>query len=91
MDIRPQKPNSGNLKGKKDIAADAASIILGVDNQDIKIESTRIHALCAKFAEIAESLGETNNPDRYAEKMEATITEAYQNVANKQKKKRQNR
>ena len=87
MDIRPQKPNSGNIKGKRN-AADAASIILGVNNQDVQVEETRINALCAKFAEIAESLGETNDPERYAEEMEETITKAYRNVEKRQKNKK---
>jgi len=84
MDIRRKKQRVTSSRGN--IARKAASVVLGVDNKDVEIEATRIEAMCQKFAEIAYSMGETNDTEQYAEQMSESIFEAYKKVEKNQKK-----
>ena len=88
MDVRPNKFNSNKKKAGN--VAKATSVILGIDNQLVEVESTRVEVLCKKFAEIARSMGETNDEEEYAKEMEENIMEAYKKVEERQQKKKQN-
>lgn len=85
MEIR--KNNKQNINKK---LVNKTSVLLGVDASGIEVETARIKTLCAKFAEIAFSLGETNDPEEYAEEMEESILEAYEKVSKKKRLKRGN-
>ena len=87
MDIKRQKFEKSSSLSKQNIAK-TTSVILGINNTDVEIEATRIRTLCDKFAEIAFSMGETNDIEEYAEEMSATIFEAYKKVEKRKKKKR---
>jgi len=83
MEIR--KNNKQNINRK---LVNKTSLLLGVDASGVEVETARIKTLCAKFAEIAFSLGETNDPEEYAEEMEDSILEAYEKVSRKGKQKK---
>ena len=86
MDIRRKKQSKSVSRGN--IARKAASVVLGVDTKDVEIEATRIQAMCQKFAEIAYSMGETNDTEKYAEDMSESIFDAYKKVEKRQKDKK---
>ncbi len=81
MDIRKNNHN----RNKKIV--NNTSLLLGLDSKGIESEISRIKTLCGKFAEIAFSLGETNDQEQYAKDMEESILDAYKKVQQKKKKK----
>ena len=87
MDIQPRKPefNKGKAKSKK--AKGPLSVILNIQNQEVEVEQSQIKEIAQKFAEIAYSLGETNDPKEYTEKMTDTLFKAWKKVEKKQKEK----
>ncbi len=85
MDIRPKKSGQGNSYSNKDIT-NATRVILGLGAQQVSVEPTQIHEICQRFAEIAYSMGETNDPEEYADEMSESIYDAYKKVEENQKK-----
>jgi hypothetical protein len=61
-------------------AADAASAVLGVRKKKVKIKRSKIKDIASGLAEVAYSLGETNNPEEYAELMTEDILKALQSL-----------
>ena len=87
MDIKPSNFNKNNKKPGN--VAKATAVILGIGNEQVEVQNTEIRAICAKFAEIAESMGKTGNPEQYAAEMEENILKSYKKVAEKQKRSKQ--
>ncbi|MDA1353244.1 MAG: hypothetical protein O3A01_02080 [bacterium] len=83
MDIRPNKSSMGNSYANKDVNG-AANVILGMGGQQVQIELAQIREICQRFAEIAYSMGETNDIEEYADEMSESIYKAYKKVSKKQ-------
>ncbi len=60
--------------------ADAASAILGVRKKKVKVKRSNIKDIAIGLAEVAFSLGETNDTEEYAELMTEDILKALQVV-----------
>jgi len=60
--------------------ADAASAILGINKKKVKIKRGKIKDVAKGLAEIAFSMGETNDPEEYAEQMTDDILEAFKSI-----------
>ena len=56
----------------------AGSVLFNVGNKKIKIKKSKIKTVTKGLAEIAFSMGETNNVEEYAEQMAEDIYEAMQ-------------
>ena len=67
-------------------AASAMSVILELNNKNVKIRRSKIRDLVGGLAEIAYDLGETNDPEQFADEMADAIFGAYKKVAQKQKR-----
>lgn len=50
-------------------AADAASVVLGINRKKVKVRRSKIRDIAQGLAEIAYSMGETNDPETFAEEM----------------------
>jgi hypothetical protein len=70
-------------------AAEAASVVLGIHKKKVKITKSKIRDITSGLAEIAYSLGETNDPEEYAELITEDILEAFKEVEKRQNKKKQ--
>ena len=69
-------------------AADAASVVLGINKKKVKIKKAKIKDVAKGLAEIAYSMGETNDPDEFAELVADDIYEALKKVQKKREKKK---
>lgn len=85
MDIRPKKSSQGNSYANKDLSG-PANIQLGLGGQNVMVEPAQIREICQRFAEIAYSMGETNDIEEYADEMSDSIYNAYQKVSKKKKR-----
>jgi len=84
MDIRPKKTSQGNSYSNKELH-NAKSIQLGQGMGGVLVEPAQIREICQRFAEIAYSMGETNDVEEYAEEMSESIYDAYQRASQKRK------
>ncbi|RAP38904.1 hypothetical protein DID80_01565 [Candidatus Marinamargulisbacteria bacterium SCGC AAA071-K20] len=64
--------------------ADATSVILGINKKKVKLKKGKIKDVAKGMAEIAFSMGETNDPEEYAEQMTEDILEALKVVQERQ-------
>ncbi len=87
MDITPNQPNFSNTPGDNQKVNDALSIMLNIQNQEVEVKRSQVNEMAKKFAEIAYQLGETNEPDEYAETMTETIYSAWKKVKKKRDEK----
>jgi hypothetical protein len=78
--FKPSGPDYGDHSGEEAHAADVASAILGVRKKKVKVKRSKIKDVAKGLAEVAFSLGETNDPEEYAELMTEDILLALQNV-----------
>ena len=88
--LRPKRPNSDwdrVKEGQADSIADATSVVLDIKKKKVKIQKTKIKDVADGLAEIAFSMGETNNPDEYAEQMAEEILAAFKEVQSNAEKK----
>ena len=85
-----QKSEWEQLQSNPNInAADAASVVLGINKKKVKIHKAKIKDVARGLAEVAYSMGETNDPDEFAELMADDIYEALKKVKkNREKKKK---
>ena len=81
MNIPPKinQPSSQppDLSKNNNVAA-VGSVLFNVGNKKIKIKKSKIKTVTKGLAEIAFSMGETNNVEEYAEQMAEDIYEAMQ-------------
>lgn len=92
MDINPVNNNNKSPIQPNNPIAESASIVFNVDNKKIKIQRSKIKKITSGLAEIACSLGETNDPEEFAEALTDDIYESMEEAkrkieANKKKKK----
>lgn len=71
--------------------ADATSVVLGINKKKVKIKKGKIKDVARGMAEVAFSLGETNDPEEYAEQMTEEILEALKIVQSRQEKDQKNK
>ena len=64
--------------------ADAASVVLGINKKKVTVKKGKIKEVAKGMAEIAFSMGETNDPEEYAERMTEDILEALKDVHDRQ-------
>jgi hypothetical protein len=64
--------------------ADATSVVLGINKKKVKIKKGKIKDVAKGMAEIAFSMGETNDPEEYAEQMTEDILKALIEVQDRQ-------
>ncbi len=82
--------NSGPDWSSQVNAANNADVVFDVKKKRINIERSQIKSIAQGLAEIAYSMGETNNPEEFAEYMEEDILEAFKKAKKKRDKKKQN-
>jgi translation elongation factor EF-1beta len=90
MEIRPQTPKSeydSALHTEKSVA-NAMSVFLDVNKKKVEVRRSKIKDIAKGLAEIAFNIGDTNDPETYAEEMTENIFEAYKKVEKKQKEKK---
>jgi hypothetical protein len=80
--IRRRTPDwdKNSEDGELNNVADAASAILGINKKKVKIKRGKIKDVAKGLAEIAFSMGETNDPEEYAEQMTEDILEAFKSI-----------
>ena len=78
--------HTGSTSGSA--AADAASVVLGINKKKVKIHKAKIKDVAKGLAEVAYSMGETNDPDEFAELMAEDILEALKEVKKRKEKKK---
>jgi len=71
--------------------ADVTAVVLNVQNQKVQVERAKILDIAKGLAEIAYSMGQTNDPDELAEEMADDIFEALKKVKRKRDKKKRNK
>lgn len=86
MNIQP-KFNADPLNSNPNLA-EAGSVILDVNNRKVAIRRSKIKDIAKGLAEIAFSMGETNDMDTYTAMMAEDIFEALQKVRKRQKEKK---
>lgn len=67
--------------------ADATSVVLDIHKKKVKVERAKILDIAKGLAEIAYSMGQTNNPDEFAEEMADDILGALKKVKSRKSKK----
>lgn len=86
MDINPINNNNKSPIPPNSPIAEAASIVFNVDNKKIKIQRSKIKKITSGLAEIACSLGETNDPEEFAEALTDDIYESMEEAKEKLKR-----
>lgn len=64
-------------------ASGVASVVLNLKKKKVKINSSKVKDVARGLAEIAFSMGETNNPEEYAEAMTQDIMAGLKLAENK--------
>jgi len=81
-----------NTYGSKHNVAETGSVTLEINKRKVKVKRAKIKDIAQGLAEIAYSMGETNDPEEYAEDITEDILEALkkaeENREQKKKKKR---
>ena len=91
MNIIPNQPKAeyeALPTGAADHVASTMAVFLDVKNRKVKIGRTRIRDMAKGFAEIAFSMGETNDIEEYTDEMTDNIFKALQQVQKNQKSKK---
>ena len=87
MDVRPSQsgmnPKLPSSNIKSTAAASAASVVFNLGKKKVQVKHSRIKQITRGLAEIAFSLGETNDPEEYAEELAEDIYEAMQDAKGK--------
>jgi len=90
MDIRSNQPKSEFdtliYNTSNEGIAEAMSVVLGIGNKSVKIRRSKIKDVVKGLAEIAYNIGETNNPDEFAEEMTDNIFTAFKRVERKKER-----
>ncbi|MCP4050784.1 MAG: hypothetical protein GY730_08780 [bacterium] len=96
MDIQPKRRQTTeweSTKGTIHNVADATAVVLGIKKKKVKIKKTKIKDISRGLAEVAYSMGETNDPEDYADLITEDIFEAFKKIEERQakQKKKDNR
>ena len=91
MEIRNNRPNNvwnaSNSKDGKDLSSSSAngvsSVVLNLKKKKVKVNSSKVKDVARGLAEIAFSMGETNNPEEYADAMTKDIMAGLQRASDK--------
>jgi hypothetical protein len=85
---KPFQSELESVRYTKHNIADATSIVLDINKKKVKIEKSKINDISAGLAEIAFSLGETNDPDGFEEMVSEDLFAALKKVRERQQKKK---
>jgi len=87
---KPQLPQSEweQMKSQSSCIADTTAVVLDVNRKRIKVEQAKIKDIAKGLAEVAYSMGETNNPSAFASIIAEDISEALKTVKKHQDEKR---
>lgn len=90
MNINSKQPKTeyDALLNTKSSVVDAMSVMLNVQSKVIQVRRSKIKDVARGLAEIAYSMGQTNDPDEFAEEMTENIYSAFKKVKEKQTKKK---
>jgi hypothetical protein len=96
MVIQPQQPKLPqseweHMKSQSSGIADATAVVLDVNRKRVKIQQAKIKDIAKGLAEIAYSMGETNNPEAFASIIAEDIMEGLKKVKKKQEKNRKHK
>ena len=84
-----QPPDFESLKRSQSANnPDVAELLFGTYKKKVRIKKGQVRDVCAGLAEIAGSLGETNDEESFEEEMADDLFEALKIVENRQKKKK---
>lgn len=91
MEIKNNRPNSTwkatPQKDEKDVSTTSsgaiASVVLNLKKKKVKVNRSKVKDVARGLAEIAFSMGETNNPEEYAESMTKDIMAGLKIAENK--------
>lgn len=85
LNISPKVP-AFDPKFNGSEGAEAMAVILELNKKKFKVRRSKIRDLAGGLAEIAYDLGETNDPESYADEMTEVIFRAYKKVSEKQRR-----
>ena len=80
---RPKRHDSDEHSDEVTGFAETASVLLNIKKKKVKASKKKIRQITQGMAEIAYSLGDTNDPDEYAEIMSEDILEALRHMQKK--------
>ena len=86
MDIPPKinrKATPGMKSAISQNVAEAASIVFNLKQKKVKVRPSKIKQITKGLAEIAFSLGETNDPEEYSEELAEDIYESMKEAKQK--------
>ena len=88
MEIKKNTGPSSEWEKMKSGQIESASVVLGINKKRVKIEKGQIKKIAHGLAEIAYSMGETNDQEEFADEMAQDILEALQETESSKKAKR---
>lgn len=84
MEIKPKNNNQvNNPSSPNQQVAESASILFNYKNKKVTVKKARIKQITKGLAEIAFSLGATNDPEEYAEALGEEIYESMHDAKEK--------
>lgn len=88
--FRAEKPNNykGSSSNSPQSLADATDAVVDLYNKKVKVTKGKVRDVTRGLAEIAFSLGETNDPETYANEMEEDIMLALEEALRRDKKRK---
>ena len=89
--FRAEGPNNykGNGSSSPQSLSDATEAVVELYNKKVKVTKGKIRDVTRGLAEIAYSMGETNDPENYASEMEEDIMLALEEAIRRDKKRKQ--
>ncbi len=84
--IHQPKSEWEKLQSGSQHIAEAGSVILDINQKKVKVRKAKIQDIARGLAEIAFSMGETNNPEEFAKTMAEDIFEGIKKAAKRRKK-----
>ncbi len=78
----------GNSSSSPQSLADATEAVVDLYNKKVKVTKGKVRDVTRGLAEIAYSMGETNDPDNYASEMEEDIMLALEEAIRRDKKRK---
>jgi len=77
-----RKPNQLSSEPGDDEVNEAglSSVVFSIKKKKVKVKRNKIKKHAKEVADLAESIGETNDPEHYAEDLTDTLMEAYKEM-----------